>query len=158
MDIENLVTRETLDKDYSEMKKYWDEYCGDKRFERKADLIKKLRKSIFVNSIILAISIAAVVFASIVLVKTVITAKASHDLYKADKLAIIQRSNEDLNKYYDKETYEYLLEVFPIGKVDVQGFEEGIDLDENERLIKTTWYNKARTKVVATDYQLINLE
>lgn len=158
MDIENCVTRETLDKDYSEMKRYWDEYCGDKRAERKPVLIKKLKRSILVNSVILGVSILAVIFTSVILVKTIKSAKVSNDLYKADKSAIIQRSNEDLNKYYDKETFGYLLEVFPIGKVDIQGFEEGIDLDENERLIKTTWYNKARTKVVATDYQLINFE
>lgn len=156
MDIENCVTEETLDKHYSEIKKIRDTL--DEQSDRKTNLIKKLKKSILINYVVLGISVFAVLFVTIGFVKNIKTAKVSHDLYKADKLAIIQRSSEDLNKYYDKETYEYLLEVFPIGKVDIQGFEEGVDLDENERLIKTTWYNKARTKVVATDYQLINIE
>lgn len=144
MDIECCITKETLDKEYSELRKYWDGKAIEKE-----NLIKRLKKNLLINMIVFGISVLVVFLATVVILKPAI---AKHSLYKADKTAIIERARSEPDKYFDKETYEYLLEVFPMGKVDIQGY----DIAEDERLIKTTWYNKKRTKVVDTDYQLID--
>ena len=127
----------------------------NKYVKREDQFIKTKDKSTSV-SVLKAIIVVLVVSIEII----VLGVKASdavklHKSYDADKHELIEKSAENRNIYFDLETKEYLLEVFPIGKVDVEGTNKGIIVDPDERLIKTTWFNKKRDTVIGVDYSLI---
>lgn len=77
---------------------------------------------------------------------------ASIEEMQTIKFEMIERVQFDYfgDTYLEKETPGYLIEIFPYGKTDDQEYQaEGI------RLMKTTWYNKDRTRISSIEYQIV---
>lgn len=77
----------------------------------------------------------------------------SVEKYRVEKQKLIEICLEDNlpNKYYCVENKDYLIEIFPIGKTDSEKY----PVEDNDRIVKTTWYDSNRTEVVDESYQLM---
>lgn len=101
--------------------------------------------------------IISIIFIVISLTISALILKSGIDrwkIYNTDKLVLISEATEYPNRYFSKETKGYLIEVLPQGESYPN---DNIHVENNERIIKTTWYNKSRTKVECNIFNVIDV-
>lgn len=86
---------------------------------------------------------------------------ANHDQpvlkeFQSDYSSLIDSAKEDQNGYFYADKEKYLIEVFPIGKTDYALASEVSEIPDTTRLVKVSWYNKARTRIEHYYYNEVN--
>lgn len=92
---------------------------------------------------------------------TCVIVYANHDRpvlteFQSDYLDLIASAKEDQNGYFYTDKEKYLIEVFPIGETDYDLASEVTKIPDTTRLVKVSWYNKARTKIEHYYYNEVN--
>lgn len=67
--------------------------------------------------------------------------------FQSDYQELVASAKENQDGYFCTEKPEYLIEIFPIGEADYDLVSEVAKIPDTTRLVKVSWYNKARTKV-----------